>query len=922
MNFTTEQHEAISLDANLVVVAGAGSGKTRVLVERYLRLLYEMGAAAQQGGEPLDGSSLLAITFTEKAAREMRDRVRATVEQRAHAAPPDARPLWEELRTAVEASRIGTIHSFCAALLRDHPAESGIDPGFVVLEESDTVLLLAESATDALSQAVQQPAYAPLFEEFSPTELHTMLTEMVGRGAEVQAAFALLPATADDLLTFWKTRLAQVQTTVAAELLGSPEWREAWKTLVPLVPLAPPTDRIGRQVCDVVARKDDFLLSPPDFSLIAAVDLRGGSKKAWNNDADSLNAARQALRSLREGYGSVAHLLTLVFDPEAERRVACAVLALRDLYGLMRECYNQRKNQRDALDFDDLIAHTRLLLEHVPAVRARWQAELRAVLVDEFQDTDDNQRAIVYALCGFAPALSPTPSSPTPSLFVVGDGKQSIYRFRGADVSVFRRVESDIQQQQGQAVRMDTSFRTHPPLLEWINRVTGGLFSRERPLHPYEIMFEPLRPHRPAPTHEQCVELHIVVTGEGAGGNEPEPATGEDTTTSAGNSNPPADTSIGARRDTEARVLAARIKALVAGEGGKLVYDHATGEWRVPTSGDVAMLFRASTVFEHYEQALRAEGIPFLTTAGRGYYGRKEIQDLIHLLSVLNDPPDDLSLVGVLRSPLFALDDAAIVRLRFASPHSLWGVLMNAEAGSEAGNETGNETDERLDFARRTLHTLYTMRGRVSAVELLRAALAATGYMATISSLEEGDRRRANVEKLLETARQNGQAGPRDFARYLETLIQTETRESEATLEAEGSVRLMTVHRSKGLEFPIVILPDLGRTAPPPRTRWMAQRACGVALQLRNDAGEWQKPVAFHEALWTEQQMERAEHERLLYVALTRARDYLLLSGQAANCSGEDWHGRILTTLGYPWEMGGPPAGSHGPLTVWHHPHG
>jgi ATP-dependent helicase/nuclease subunit A len=906
MNFTAEQHEAISLDANLVVVAGAGSGKTRVLVERYLRLLYEMGAAAQQGGEPLDGSSLLAITFTEKAAREMRDRVRATVEQRARAAPTDARPLWEELRTAVEASRIGTIHSFCATLLRDHPAESGIDPGFVVLEESDAVLLLSESATDALSQAVQQPAYAPLFEEFSPTELHTMLTEMVGGGAEVQAAFALLPATADDLLTLWKTRLAQVQTTVAAELLGSPGWREAWETLKTLAPLAPPADRIGRQVCDLVARKDDFLLSPPDFSLIAAVDLRGGSKKAWNNDTDSLNAARQALQSLREDYRTVAHLLTLVFDPEAERRVARAVLALRDLYGLMRECYNQRKSQRDALDFDDLIAHTRRLLEHVPAVRARWQAELRAVLVDEFQDTDDNQRAIVYALCGFAPAVSPTPSSPTPSLFVVGDGKQSIYRFRGADVSVFRRVESDIQQQQGQAIHMDTSFRTHPPLLEWINGVTGALLLRERPLHPYEVTFEPLRPHRPPPTHEQCVELHIV-TGDTSG------SPSADTS-----NNLPADTSIGARRDTEARVLAARIKALVSGEGGKLVYDHAEGKWRVPTFGDMAMLFRASTVFEHYEQALRAEGIPFLTTAGRGYYGRKEIQDLIHLLSVLNDPLDDLSLVGVLRSPLFALDDATIVRLRVASSRSLWGALMNTEARTEAGNEG----DEQLDFARRTLHTLHTMRGRVSAVELLRAALAATGYMATISSLEEGDRRRANVEKLLETARQNGQAGPREFSRYLETLIQTETRESEATLEAEGSVRLMTVHRSKGLEFPIVILPDLGRTAPPQRTRWMAQRAYGVALQLRNEAGEWQKPVAFHEALWTEQQMERAEHERLLYVALTRARDYLLLSGQAASRSGEDWLGRILTALGYPWEMGGPPAGNYGALAIWHHPHG
>ncbi|NJN67434.1 MAG: hypothetical protein HC884_12340 [Chloroflexaceae bacterium] len=311
---------------------------------------------------------------------------------------------------------------------------------------------------------------------------------------------------------------------------------------------------------------------------------------------------------------------------------------------------------------------------------------------------------------------------------------------------------------------------------------------------------------------------------------------------------------------------------------------------------------------------MRNEGIPYLTSAGHGYYGRKEVQDLIHLLSVLNDPMDDLALVGVLRSPLFALDDAALVRLRFANPHSLWDALMSPDPADPSASP-----DPRRDFARDTLRELHAIRGQQTVVELLRRTLAMTGYLATISGLPDGERRRANVEKLLHVARRMGSTGLGNFTSYLDRLLQAEAREGQAPLEAEGSVRLMTVHASKGLEFPIVVLPDLGRNPPNQRNYCLARRACGVALRLRSETGEWSYPAAYQSAWWEEQRMERAERERLLYVALTRARDYLILSGPAARKSGENWMSYLLWALGVPWEEGGPPAGIHGAMEVWWH---
>ncbi len=892
MQFTPAQQQAINLDGHIVVTAGAGSGKTRVLVERYLRLLVAY-ADPDQASEP---PPLLAITFTEKAAREMRERVRAAVEQRLRAALPPERALWEYLRDAVEAARISTIHSFCTALLRAQPVETGLDPQFAVLDEVEASLL-REASMDAalqawLAQATAEPVvhaalraqFETLQAELSLSDLRTILREMLLRGDALRAVVATLPTTPAELLAEWQAAHATLRAEAWQMVQADPIWQASTAQIAALAPTAPAPDRMGAQVRALAAWLAALTphAVPDEWAVLADIDLRGGSAKQWADKA-TLDRAKAHLRALRE-LVAVHPALTSTPDAELEQRAAQLTVALAQVYLRVLDTYRQHKIEQNALDFDDLEWRARAALTH-PDVRRRWRRSLRAVLVDEFQDTNDAQRAIVYALTGLDEALHSTSDQPhnsnsnsqsdLPMLFVVGDGKQSIYRFRGADVSVFQQVQQQVQHIGGQPVSLNTSFRTHPPLLAWINGVMAQVLHRPRPLFEFEIPFEPLNAHRASPAHSHCVELHLLDM----------PGTSGDI------------------RATEAALLAERLTALVAGEQGPII--HERGAWRLPTYGDVAILLQASTHFTVYEQALRAAGIPFLTTAGRGYYDRQEVQDLLHLLRVLNNPADELALVGVLRSPLFALDDNTIVRLRLSHPQSIWYALLHADLPDAPAT---------LEHARTILRELYALRGRLTVVELLRTALTQTGYLAVLSALPDGAQRCVNVEKLIEAIRRTDTADLRAYTEYLRQLLEAAPREGAAPLEAEGSVRLMTVHASKGLEFPMVVLPDLSRTNPPLRNVWLAHPSYGLALSLHDAAGEQQKPQVWQRALAREQQMQHAEQERLFYVALTRASDYLILSGKALQPRG--WLHLLGRGLGDA-DVATLPAGAYGAMQVW-----
>ena len=857
MNFTPEQAEAIfNHGQNLIVTAGAGSGKTRVLVERFIALL------DRHPDWPL--TSIVAITFTEKAAREMRDRVRQAIERRLADAPDDAeRDRWFQHAAALNGARIGTIHSLCAQLLRANPAEAALDPAFEVLDENEAAIARVDAVESALARLAtgDSPATA-LLSEYDMRTVRAILYDYASpsRAAEVAEALADGPGA---LWARWERAWVDERAAIIRALRADPAWQDAlaWG----LSQTMPEGDKLTLIWEDVLAAAPALLQGDDDSFYAAAVPLAQnikwtvGSKANWLGE-ERLQTAKDHLKTIR---GLLRAALDEIGPPPGELDALALdwLVCWGEAIALVAEEYARLKERRGALDFDDLEHRARLLLQN-DTVCARYHAEFRQILVDEFQDTNDAQREIIYRLCA---ADRPEGAG---RLFVVGDPKQSIYAFRGADVSVFGKVRDDLLARAGRELPLSTSFRTHERLVAAFNDIFGALLTvGEGPAARYEVSLgKPMAAHRAcdltvAPHQDAPITVLAIPRLDEASGAEK--------------------LDKEALRRWEAWELAQTISALV--DGGANVWDRELngGCYRPARYGDVAVLFRAVKHMPLVEDVFKAAGLPYVTISGRGYFDRQEVWDLRNLLRALHNPADDLALAGVLRSPLFGLSDEALLALRLPvdgnGPLPLWKALFADDPPGFPADEVGA-----LDFAREVLFELRDRAGRVPIAELLARALHRTGYLAVLSGLSDGARRRGNVEKFVGLARASGRIGLGEFDAYVRDLSDREAREGEATVEVENAIRLMTVHASKGLEFPIVALFD---------TTWTRNErgavfsydpdtgpVCTPPLEPTDDrdkpklfAVEWAKKLSARR--------EQAEHRRLLYVAATRAADYLILSG-------------------------------------------
>jgi len=863
---------------DVVVTAGAGSGKTLTLVARYLALLAE--------GYPLRGA--IAITFTEKAAREMRNRVRDEIRRylETPGLPEAERERWQDLYGGLDAARIGTIHGLCSEILHSHPAEAAVDPRFEVLDEGRANLLHRQAVDETLAWAAEDPGLAPLFELLSERGLREALDALLRRRLDAAETFSRMPA---DVLAHWRAALRAQQTEALAELLTGPDWQVAAATVqVSAADQADDLLEIQRQMASAALREAETSSSLDDrrtaLARLGEIKVMGGSARLWPGGKEQVAEVKTALKTLRQLWKDAA-LLHLTFSPTDEA-LAAAMPGLRACFDYVCARYGIMKRERDALDFDDLEAGALALLESNAAVRARWQAETAALLVDEFQDTNDRQRRLVRCL-DTRPAAGAGGSGG--KLFIVGDAKQSIYRFRGADVTVFREERERIARAEGAVLPLATSYRAHGELLEVLNDLLRPVLGEDAdPARPWVEPFARLRPHRPtagpgfAAPH---IELHLALGAKSEDG-----------------------------LDRAADALATRLNALV--EGHTLFVEEDRSLRRLEYA-DVAILCRASTSFAAYENALERAGIPFLTVAGRGFYSRPEIRDLLNALTALSDPTDDLTLAGLLRSPALALSDAALYRLvaegggeafqplraptfersevaAGVSRQHLWDTLR------ALGPSLPGEEGARAARAASLIAALHTQAGRAPVADLIKAFLDATGYRAAL--IAAGHTRAArNVAKLLADAHASGLVGVGEFLEYVAELRDSGAREGEARATAEGAVQIMSVHAAKGLEFPVVVLGDITYT-PPSRNSILFNPALGILLPQRDD--DKALPATYRLGKRIADDQEAAESDRLLYVAATRAREKLIVSGcitaRAGGTPGAlgGWLGRICETGG------------------------
>jgi ATP-dependent exoDNAse (exonuclease V) beta subunit len=415
-------------------------------------------------------------------------------------------------------------------------------------------------------------------------------------------------------------------------------------------------------------------------------------------------------------------------------------------------------------------------------------------------------------------------------LFIVGDAKQSIYKFRGADVTVFRQVQADVTEAGGLTVDLDLTFRAHHALVQNLNKLLRPVLGKASdPARPYEVPFTELRAQRQQPEkpaqRAPFVEFHLGVGENAASG-----------------------------REAAASALADRLHTL---------HDTEDAAW-----SDIALLFRATSSFAAYEDALERAGIPFVTIAGRGFYARPEIRDVLNALAAIYDPTDDLALAGLLRSPAIGLSDADLYRLRFAAdddqPRSLWETIKTCEVFEDLTGLIGE---------------LHDLSSRVSVAEVLKRFLDLTHYRAILSTAPQGHRLRRNVDQLLVDAHASRLISLGEFLEYVQTLEDTGVRAGEAPVEAGGAVQLMTVHKAKGLEFPVVVIADAAHEAPSRSSAVLLDERLGLRIDLTDADGA--HPITYRLARLIEQDKDDAEDKRLLYVAATRAKEKLIISGHA-----------------------------------------
>jgi ATP-dependent helicase/nuclease subunit A len=832
---------AYEIKKHISVTAGPGSGKTTVLVERYVHILREQDLSIDQ---------IVAITFTNRAANEMRQRLRSELNLMLRIATDDERRRWLNYKRTLDGAVITTIHGFCARLLREFPVEARVDPQFLLLDEHRAAMMLESMVEQVLSEFITggHIEISRLTLGVGRSRLAAALTQLYrevrSKGLSLEQlalATANVHATEEDHVQaledlertmdeFLSVRIKTPGTMRKHADLGA-KWPEVREWLREI----PSHETLGEYCRDIEAFRRYRLSATSSV----ADHVRAVDALIWGTDLQ----------------GRVPQVCLDIFA----RQYA---LEMINLLSRVDQRLNEEKQKISALDFDDLELRTLSLLER-PEVIARTSERYRFFLVDEFQDTNSVQKVLLERLAltkGRRPA----------NLFIVGDRKQSIYGFRGADVDVFREMTSILLAAGGEEKPLQLNFRSQPPLISFFNHLFARLFQVPNDVPASEmknldqlgyVKHEQSEAKRELRDTGPLLELMISTKPS----LEDDPRAEQDS------------------RVLDAQQVARRIRSLTRSSSPKLKY------------GDIALLFRAMTQVQIYESVFRRASIPYQTVLGRGFYEREEITDLIQLLRFLDNKTDELALAAVLRSPLCGISDNALLALR-CSP-----TLAEVETDPLRGLSTTRrlytalrrhdeiayisaEEHQLLDRASKLISQLVDRRHHYPIQDLLRYAVEQSEYMTVVAANFDGAQRLANVERLFVLAARFESSGThliRDFVRYVEEFEAIGSRESEGQIDqAADAVRLMTIHQAKGLEFPVVIIPDLQRLSRVATDTWvLLDRHQGLTLKVPDGRGNLVAGCTFSDFEKRHAWREQFESMRLLYVAASRAEDRLIMTG-------------------------------------------
>ena len=898
VSWTTEQQQVIDLrNRNILVSAAAGSGKTAVLVERIVKIITDKN-------HPVDIDHLLIVTFTNAAAAEMRERIGNAIEKALDEQPGDEHLLRQ--LTLIHNAQITTIDSFCLYVVRNHFHEIDLEPNFRIGDEGELKLLREDVLGRVLEQNYEEPseAFSDFVEGYASGRTDAALNEMILQLYEFSRSYPWPEKWLDSFVGIY--RIENREELDRAEWLAplTQNIRFVLKDCEQLLKqaLAVTQQDDGPDMYEKAVRSDlekyeslSKLTSFCELS-VALSDIkydRLASSRGFEGDPDKL----ELVKSLREQAKDVVKKLCKQYffcSPEMmieqlERTEPMLEEVVR-LTKQFAEEFAAAKRRKNLVDFHDVEHFALQILVDEETEKAKKTAEefrdtFEEIMIDEYQDSNEVQETLLRSISREERGEN--------NIFMVGDVKQSIYRFRLARPELFMKKYDSYSLEESTTQRIDLhkNFRSREEVLTCTNDIFYKIMARslgnveydaEAALYPGASY--PAMPVQENPAGEKAAEDEKV-SGKQINGFTPEILLADS------NDELLEDTDFSDKKTLEAKMVAEKIRHLMKTQP---VTDKATGELRMARYSDIVILLRSLSGWaDSLVEVLNGNGIPAHTVSSTGYFSTVEVQTVLSMLRLLDNPRQDIPMAAVLRSPMAGLTDEelAVLRLEDGSVPFHEAVLELAEGLYE---EDGKTEDDIESTAHRKLLKFYKKYTQLRQLvpdtpihELIEIILRETGYGHYVAAMPAGNRRTANLNMLLEKAaayEKTSYKGLFHFVRYIDELQKYDVDFGEADMvgENEDVVRIMSIHKSKGLEFPIVIVSGMGKNfnKQDTRSKMVLHPELGIGLDYMDGKKRIKSPTIAKKAIAKQIDLENLGEElRVLYVALTRAKEKLILTG-------------------------------------------
>ncbi|MBS1258921.1 MAG: ATP-dependent helicase/nuclease subunit A [Candidatus Scalindua arabica] len=889
---TDSQIKGVTItDRDLCVVAGPGSGKTRVLVERFANLVTEHNIPINE---------ILTLTFTEKAANEMKIRAAKTFEDKG----------MEKERQEIEFAYLSTIHSFCSRLLRENAIEAVLDPQFRVMDELEAGRVKELTLESTLKKWAEAKGLDTFLNDIfwkqtdsKKSRLKSFKENLIMLYEKIRNSCVPISATVntDDLSQEIISSYNEAEKLInkIREICSEKKLTEKTRDKVNYVlerwngsnlqndinklykekhhPSSPPSQ--GGEIGEVKTTKN----STADNHTLALLNRVKGIHSVINLSVSK--DAKETLSNLREELKTLIGLL-------AEDYSTGIKMVLRDFLANFDIAYSEWKRAESLIDFTDLEVKTIELLKKNKQIAKEIKQKFRYILVDEFQDISRLQKTIIDLI------------RRKDNLFIVGDEKQSIYGFRDAEVEIFQDIQKDSDRES--LISLNENFRSRPQVLDLVNHIFDRLWSdtsADRENNHIDST-TPSSPPSQGGERGEVSSSFIDNTQQLKAGAEfsDKPVPSIEIIVAEGNDKTEA-------RKWESMEIAKRIKEII--DKGEIRITNKRERERNISYRDIAILFRSTTDIKLYEHSLSHLDVPYYVVSGRGFFNTTEITDLINLLKVIESPLDEINLASVLKSPFVGINDDALFRLAdYAHNNNENRLLYQAldEVGSIKEIET--QSRDRIIQFRQFLNEVQGIKPRTSLWNLISFILKKTEFQSKMLLFSNGKKRYANLLKLVELCKNQEDFEPltlKDFIEIVEGYKFREIRESEAPVESEEDdvVKLITTHSAKGLEFPVVIVADVDRDNTRPSDYFVYSRNHGISFKILNPStNEEERPLSYERISDESKEKELRESRRLLFVAMTRAQEHLIISGginknrTKGDKDSGNWYGYVSSTLG------------------------